>query len=229
MDNEYLLKIEAITKFITNKIDIKPTVGIILGSGLQELVNIMDIKLELSFSDIPYLVSPTAPSHKGKVFLGTINGVNVILMQGRLHLYENIDPKIATILVRVMKLLGVKTLINTCAAGGLNQYFEIGDLMLITDHINLFGKNPLTGPNLSNFGERFTSLYDLYKKDYIKYFEDVCMANRIRCQKGVYLGYLGPYYSTKAEYKFFNSIGADAIGMSIVQEALVAAHCGMKV
>ena len=228
MDKEYLLKIESITKFIKDKVDIKPTVGIILGSGLHELVSIMDVVLELKFSDIPYLVSPTAPSHKGKVFLGTINNVNVILMQGRLHLYENIDPKIATILVRVMKLLGVETLINTCAAGGLNQYFEIGDLMVITDHINLFGNNPLTGPNLSNFGDRFTSLYDLYKKDYIKYFEDVCMDNKIKCQKGVYLGYLGPYYSTKAEYKFFNSIGADAIGMSIIQEALVAAHCGIK-
>lgn len=228
-DKEYLLKIDEITTFIKDRTSLRPTVGLILGSGLHDLVNIMDVELELYFSEIPHIVAPTAPSHKGKVFIGKINNVNVIIMQGRLHLYENIDPRIATILIRVMKKLGVKSIINTCASGGLNRNFDIGDLMVISDHINMFGQNALTGPNLSDFGERFVSLNNIYNKEYIKYFEDVCIAKHIKYQKGVYLAYIGPYYSTMAEYRFFEIIGADAIGMSVIQEVLVAAHCGIKV
>jgi len=222
-------KINDIVNFISNKLTEKPQIGMILGSGLGNIVDSIKDKIILPYSDIPHLPQINAPGHAGNLILGQISKKPFIIMQGRFHLYEGHSPQAATLLVRAMKKLGVDKLIITCAAGGMNIRFQAGEIMVITDHINFTGTNPLIGLNLDEFGPRFPNMFDIYTKKLQKIVQKVAVDHQIRLCKGVYAGYLGPTYSTRAELAFYLGSKCDAVGMSVVQEAIVAAHCNMQI
>ena len=229
MIESYRNQINEAVDFIRSKTNIKPDFGMILGSGLGELADEIENKVVIPYKEIPNFSVSTAPSHAGNLILGQLSGKNVMVMQGRVHAYEGYTPKEVTLPVRVMKALGVHTLINTCATGGLNRNFKAGDLMLITDHVNLSGMNPLTGANDPEMGERFPVMFDAYNPKLRELAKSVAMENQIYLQEGVYLGIAGPVFFTRAELRHAIQIGADAIGMSIVQEVIAAIHGGMKV
>ncbi|MFN8770118.1 MAG: purine-nucleoside phosphorylase [Neisseriaceae bacterium] len=223
-------KIMDITNFILSKSDHKAEFGLILGSGLGEsLANTVEDKTVIPYKDIPHLPNSTAPGHAGNLILGKLGGRNFIIMQGRLHIYEGHSPADATLLIRAMKLLGVEKLFITCAAGGLNGSFNVGDIMLITDHINFSGTNPLIGENLNNFGARFPSMFDIYTPELQEIAYQAAKNININLCRGVYASILGPLYATRAELQFLINNHCDAIGMSVVQEAIVAAHSGMQI
>lgn len=230
-ENDLNAKIHDITDFILSntKSNIQFDFGIILGSGLGELIDSMEEKVTISYSAIPHLPVSTAPGHAGNLVLGKLGGRNFITMQGRLHLYEGHSPIEATLLVRVMKLLGVKTLFITCAAGGLNNSFHAGDIMLISDHINFSGINPLVGQNLNGFGPRFPGMFDIYTPELQQLAHKSAINVNIRLCQGIYAAILGPAYATRAELQFLINNHCDAIGMSVVQEAMIAAHSGMQI
>ncbi len=227
--NEYLEQINQCTQFIESKIKEKPQVGIILGTGLGGLVDEISIELTISYKDIPHFPVSTVESHEGKLIFGTLGGKRVIAMQGRFHFYEGYSMKQITLPVRVMKKLGVNTLLISNACGGMNPMFQRGDLMIIADHINLLGDNPLIGPNLDEFGPRFPDMSEPYSRDLIDMAEQIALENKIKLQKGVFVAVSGPNLETKAEYRFLRLIGADAVGMSTVPEDIVAVHSGMRV
>lgn len=206
-----------------------PKIGLVLGSGLGAIAENISSKTVIPYADIPHFSKATAPGHAGNLILGKLSGKSVIIMQGRLHIYEGYHPAQATLLVRVMKKLGVNTLILTCAAGGLNYHFCSGEIMVITDHLNLSGVNPLVGENLAEFGPRFPSMFDIYTQQLQDLAHRVALRGSVRLCRGVYAAILGPCYATRAELHYLIKNGGDAIGMSIVQEAIVAKHCGMKV
>ena len=208
--------------------DIKPEVGIVLGSGLGKLAGAITSARVIPYAKIPHFVKSTAIGHKGNFIFGTLAGKPVCAMQGRFHYYEGYTMEQVTMPVRVMAALGVRTLFVSNAAGGLNQSFGIGDLMIIRDHINLL-PNPLIGRNFDEFGERFPDMTAAYDQDLIRKVEAIAERERIPVRKGVYLGNTGPSYETPAEVRFYQGIGADAVGMSTVPEVLVARHCGMRV
>jgi purine-nucleoside phosphorylase len=218
-----------ITSFIKSKTNITPVIGLILGTGLNNFANSIANKTVIPYDQIPHLPSATAPGHSGNLIFGEIENKPVMVMQGRFHLYEDVSPITATLLIRVMKNLGVKLLISTCASGGLNQHFEAGELLLVTDHINLTGVNPLTGQNLDKFGPRFPVMFDVYNQEFGNLLKAIALDNKIKLHTGVYVGISGPCYCTRAESKFYTQIGADVIGMSLVQEVMVASHSNVKV
>ena len=207
----------------------KPQVGIILGSGLGPLAEAIENPIYVEYSNIPNFVSSTAPGHIGRFVIGNLNGKNVICMQGRLHYYEGYSLEQITLPVRCMKLLGVETLMITNAAGGVNYNFNVGDFMLITDHINFMGNNPLIGPNNPDFGPRFCDMSYTYNPELLNIARSVSKEINIPIQEGVYMGYSGPSFETPAEIRAFRTLGADAVGMSTVPEAIIANHCGIKV
>ena len=204
-------------------------IGIILGTGLGGLVREINIDHEIDYSELPHFPLSTAESHQGKLIFGKINGKNVVAMQGRFHYYEGYTMQQITYPVRVMKFLGVKTLLVSNACGGMNPIFQRGDVMIMTDHINLLGDNPLIGKNEYDLGPRFPDMSEPYSKELIKLAEEVALENKIKVQKGVYVAVPGPNLETRAEYRFLRSIGADVVGMSTVPENIVANHMGMKV
>jgi purine-nucleoside phosphorylase len=204
-------------------------VGIILGTGLGELVKEINIEHEIDYADLPHFSLSTVESHQGKLIFGKINGKNIVAMQGRFHYYEGYSMKQITYPVRVMKVLGVKTLLVSNACGGMNPEYRKGDLMLMKDHINLLGDNPLIGKNEDEFGPRFPDMSEPYSLELIKIAEEVAKENNIKVYKGVYVAVPGPNLETKAEYKFLREIGADVVGMSTVPENIVANHMGIKV
>jgi purine-nucleoside phosphorylase len=204
-------------------------VGIILGTGLGGLVNEIDVECQIDYSELPHFPLSTVESHQGKLIFGKINGKDVVAMQGRFHYYEGYTMKQITYPVRVMKFLGVKTLLVSNACGGMNPLFRLGDLMLIVDHINLLGDNPLIGKNEDDFGPRFPDMSEPYSNELIDLAEKIALKNEIRIQKGVYVSVPGPNLETRAEYRFLRAIGADVVGMSTVPENIVANHSGMKV
>jgi purine-nucleoside phosphorylase len=204
-------------------------VGIILGTGLGGLVNEIDVECQIDYSELPHFPLSTVESHQGKLIFGKINGKDVVAMQGRFHYYEGYTMKQITYPVRVMKFLGVKTLLVSNACGGMNPLFRLGDLMLIVDHINLLGDNPLIGKNEDDFGPRFPDMSEPYSNELIDLAEKIALQNEIRIQKGVYVSVPGPNLETRAEYRFLRAIGADVVGMSTVPENIVANHSGMKV
>ena len=205
-----------------------PEIGIILGSGLGEFAD-EHCDIAINYSEIPNFLKSTVQGHKGRLVFAEISGRKVVMMQGRNHFYEGHSMQEITYPVKVMKKLGVKTLILTNAAGGVNKNFKPSDLMIITDHINYMGANPLVGPNDSDLGERFPDMSEIYKKELIA-VADRCAENLgIRLQHGVYFASSGPSYETPAEIKMTGIIGADAVGMSTVPEAIVANYCGIKV
>ena len=215
--------------FINKHVKVEPTVGIILGTGLGALADEIDKKTIIDYGDIPHFPLSTVESHHGKLILGRIGGKNVVAMQGRFHFYEGYTMEQITLPVRVMKFLGAKTLIVSNAAGGLNPNFRRGDLMVIVDHINLLGQNPLIGPNDDSIGPRFPDMSEPYSKELISIAMQAALDNKIRVERGVFVAMTGPSLETRAEYRFLRQIGADAVGMSTVPEDIVAVHMGMKV
>lgn len=208
--------------------DFKPEIGIVLGSGLGDLAD-QYCEFAVPFSNIPNFAKSTVEGHKGRLVFAQINGKKVVMMQGRIHYYEGHSMQEITYPIKVMKKLGVKTVILTNAAGGINKSFRPGDLMVITDHINFMGANPLVGPNDSLMGPRFPDMTDVYNKDLIKIVDAASRILNLNLKHGVYFASSGPSYETPAEIKMARYMGADAAGMSTVPEAIVANYCGMKV
>ncbi len=215
-------QIKTSADFLLSKIDQKPQVGIILGTGLGGLIQEIDIKHTFNYSDIPNFPVSTVESHSGKLIFGLLGGKNVVAMQGRFHYYEGYNMQQVTLPVRVMKLLGIEKLIVSNAAGGLNPSYEISDLMVIGDHINLLPENPLTGKNLDAFGVRFPDMLEAYDKNLREKALSLAKEKNIRIHEGVYVAVSGPNLETPAEYKFLRIIGADAVGMSTIPEVIVA-------
>jgi purine-nucleoside phosphorylase len=207
----------------------KPKIGIILGTGLGTLVNAIVIEKSFSYTTIPHFPVSTVEFHKGRLIIGTLQKKTVIAMQGRFHYYEGYSTKEITLPVMVMKLLGVRQLIISNASGGLNPNFKPGEVMLISDHINLIPDNPLRGPNKPKRGPRFPDMYQCYNRNLIKIAEDVALKNNISVKKGVYVAVPGPNLETAAEYRFLRTIGADAVGMSTVPEVIMARYLKMNV
>ena len=215
--------------FIKSKIgDFSPRVGIILGSGLGELADIYN-EISVPYSEIPGFKMSTVSGHKGQLVFAKINNVPVVMMQGRFHFYEGHSLETVVYPVKVMKKLGVETLIVTNAAGGINKKFKPSDLMVITDHINMLGSNPLIGPNDDSLGTRFPDMSEVYSKDLIKIADNCAKKSGFKLQKGVYVAMTGPSYETPAEVKMLKTLGGDAVGMSTVPECIVANYCNMKV
>jgi purine-nucleoside phosphorylase len=225
-----LESIQHTTAYIKSRIgDFEPEVGIILGTGLGGLVTEIEVEKQLMYSNIPDFPISTLEFHSGKLIFGKLNGVKVVAMQGRLHYYEGYTMQQITFPVRVLKMLGIKTLFVSNASGSLNPAFKKGDLMVIEDHINLQPNNPLIGRNDADLGPRFPDMSEAYKKPLIAKALDIASANNITCHKGVYVAVTGPNLETKAEYKYLRIIGGDAVGMSTVPEVIVAAHMGLPV
>ena len=219
---------DAIT-FLRTKTAVAPEVGIILGTGLGGLAKEIKAEAIIDYAEIPHFPLSTVESHHGKLIFGTLSGKSVVAMQGRFHYYEGYTMQQITFPVRVMKFLGVGTLLISNAAGGMNPAFSRGDLMLITDHINLLGDNPLIGPNDDSLGPRFPDMSEPYTKELIALAERVAAESKMKLQKGVFVAMPGPNLETRAEYRFLRGIGADAVGMSTVPECIVAVHMSMRV
>jgi len=223
-----LKRITNIESFIRSNVPFVPEIGIILGTGLGGFADIIENKTEIDYSDIPDFPVSTVEGHAGKLIFGTISGKKVVAMKGRFHYYEGYSTQEVTIPVRVMSRLGVKYLFVSNAAGGVNPGFNVGDLMVITDHINLI-PNPLIGKNLDEFGVRFPSMNEAYDKELVLKADNISEGFGLKLRYGCYVGTTGPSLETPKEYRYFNAIGADAVGMSTTPEVIVAVHCGMKV
>lgn len=225
----YRQKIKETLAYIKSKTDFKPQIGIILGTGLGGLVQEVDVAFEFPYNELPHFPVSTVESHAGKLILGKIENKNVLVMQGRFHYYEGYSMKEITFPVRIMGELGIKHLLISNASGGMNPQFRKGDLMIIDDHINLLGSNPLIGPNLDEYGPRFPDMSEPYSRRLIAMAEQIALEHKIKLQKGVFVAVPGPNLETKAEYRFLRFIGADSVGMSTVPEDIVAVHMGMEV
>jgi purine-nucleoside phosphorylase len=211
-------------KFIKDKTNFSPEIGIILGTGLGGLVNEIEAEHILPYEEIPNFPVSTVEGHSGKLIFGLLGGKKVIALQGRFHFYEGYSMNEVVFPVRVMKYLGIEKLIVSNACGGVNPSFEVGDIMIITDHINLFPTNPLIGPNINELGPRFPDMSEAYSKELIKLAEEIAHENKIDVVRGVYAGLTGPTLETPAEYFYTRAIGADAVGMSTVPEVIAARH-----
>ncbi len=222
-------KIQATAAFIQQKIQNQPKVGIILGSGLGGLIDIIEKETELQYSQIPNFPVATVEGHDGKLVFGKIGDKQVILMAGRFHYYEGYSMEEVTFPVRVMKALGVETVIVSNASGGTNPTFKIGELMIIRDHINQFPEHPLRGRNDERLGVRFLDMSQPYDPELITLAKQLAAERGIEVKTGVYIGLQGPTFETPAEYRWLHTIGGDAVGMSTVPEVIVARHAGLKV
>jgi len=222
-------KVNEAVNFIRSKINIQPEIGIILGTGLSGLGEKIKNKVVIPYKEIPHFPVSTVETHLGNLVIGNLGGKNVVAMQGRFHLYEGYTPYQVVFPIRVMKFLGIDILIESNAAGGLNPLFNRGDLVIIVDHINLTGHNPLVGENDERFGPRFPDMSSPYNPTLIKIAEDAGIEEKIPLKKGVLVGLLGPNLETKAEYRFLRLIGADMVTMSTVIEVIAAVHVGLKV
>lgn len=222
-------QLQETVSFIQGTVSQKSGISIILGSGLGNLANEIITEKEIPYHDIPHFPVSTVEGHKGRLIFGELGGKKVWVMAGRFHYYEGYTPQQVAYPVRVMRLLGVDTLLLSNAAGGVNTDFRIGDLMVINDHISLFTENPLLGKNEDAIGTRFPDMSEPYSKELIILAEKIAAANQINLKKGVYTGVTGPTFETRAEYKLIHLLGGDAVGMSTVQETITAVHCGMKV
>ena len=223
-----LEKIQETALFLKGEMHTNPETAIILGTGLGSLVHEITDKYEISYETIPHFPISTVEGHSGKLILGKLGNKDIIAMQGRFHYYEGYSMNEVTFPIRVMHELGIKTLFVSNAAGGMNPSFEIGDLMIITDHINHFPEHPLRGKNIP-YGPRFPDMSEAYDKSLILQADQIAKEKGIKVQHGVYIGTQGPTYETPAEYKMFRILGADAVGMSTVPEVIVAKHCGIRV
>jgi purine-nucleoside phosphorylase len=227
--DERIEKIEEAAKYINSRLNgIHPFAGIVLGSGLGKLADKIEDPIVISYKDVPNFPLSTAIGHKGNFIIGKLGGKVVMAMQGRFHYYEGYSMELVTLPIRVMKSMGIKYLFVSNAAGGVNKDFKLGNLMIITDHINLM-PNPLIGKNLDEYGPRFLDMTHTYDKKLIKLMESIAAQEGIQLKKGVYLASTGPTYETPSEYKYFRTIGADAVGMSTIPEVIVARHCNLPV
>ena len=221
-------KIKQAAEYIKSKINVKPTVALVLGSGLGKFAETLEDAVTINYTDIPHFPASTVKGHAGKLVIGKKSGKVVVAMQGRFHFYEGHNMQSVTFAMRVMHAIGADDVIVTNAAGGLNPKYKVGSLMLMTDHINFMGTNPLIGPNDEDLGVRFPAVQGIYNKDLIAEAEKVGKEMGAPMEKGVYIAVTGPSYETAAELRAFRILGADAVGMSTVPEVIVAAHCGVK-
>ncbi|PHS18989.1 MAG: purine-nucleoside phosphorylase [Blastopirellula sp.] len=222
-------KIEEAVAAIQEKWDKTPKVGIILGTGLGGLVEEIEEEASLEYEEIPNFPSSTATSHRGRLVCGTLCGLPVVAMEGRFHMYEGYSLKQITLPVRVMKAMGAELLVVSNAAGGMNPYFNCGDIMVIEDHINLMGDNPLIGINDDRLGPRFPDMCEPYDLGLVDVALEIARKENIVANKGVFVAVAGPNLETRAEYRFLRTIGADAVGMSTVPEVITAVHAGLRV
>lgn len=222
-----LEKAKSTAEFLIKHTGLTPKVGIILGTGLGGLVKEIDIEKSIDYAEIPHFPVSTVEGHHGRMIFGTINGVPVMAMQGRFHFYEGYGMDQVTYPVRVMKFMGIDTLIVSNASGGLNPDYVVGDIMIINDHINMFGTNPLIGKNNDSLGPRFPDMSQTYNHELIASALTIAQKHKITVKQGVYVGTSGPTFETPAEYKYFRIIGGDVVGMSTVPEVIVARHMGI--
>ena len=225
----YREKISETKNFLKERLTEKPQVGIILGTGLGGLVAEIDIVQELNYEEIPNFPVSTVESHAGKLLFGKLGGKTILAMQGRFHYYEGYSMQEIVFPLRVMYELGIRTLLISNACGGMNPQFQAGDIMLIEDHINFIGDNPLIGPNLDEYGPRFPDMSEPYSKKLIALAEGIALENKIVLRKGVYIAVSGPNLETRAEYRFLRATGADVVGMSTIPENIAAVQMGMDV
>lgn len=227
--SEVINQLEETLQYIRHHYTAIPQIGIVLGSGLGNFTGEMKVEKEILYSDIPHFPVSTVEGHRGKFIFGEINGKQVAAMAGRFHFYEGYTPQQVIYPIRVMKLLGVETVLISNAAGGVNENFAVGDLMIIKDHISFFTINPLLGKNEDSFGTRFPDMSEPYDQLLIVKAKTIAEKLQITVHEGVYTGVTGPTFETKSEYKLIKALGGDAVGMSTVQEVIAAVHCGMKV
>ncbi len=222
-------RIQESVDYIFSKTGFRPEAGIVLGSGLGGLVKEVAVEHTLAYSEIPHFPVSTVAGHGSKMLLGTLNGVRVAVMQGRFHFYEGYSMQDVVFPIRVLKYMGISRLYLSNASGGMNPNFKVGDLMVIDDHINLMGSNPLIGPNEEQLGPRFPDMSEPYDARMVQLALDIAREKEYVCHKGVYAAVTGPTYETRAEYKFIRIIGADCVGMSTIPEAIAARHMGLPV
>lgn len=222
-------KIKEAAEYILKKAKTKPEIGLVLGSGLGAIGDQIENAEFYNYNEIPHFPVSTVEGHAGRLVIGTLEGKPVVAMQGRFHYYEGYGMQEVTFPIRVMKLLGVSKLIVTNAAGAVNESFNPGELMLISDHLNLLGNNPLIGKNLEEFGPRFKDMSDAYDKELRKKVKEIAKSLNIELREGVYAAMTGPTYETPAEIRMVRILGADAVGMSTVPEVIIAVHSGIKV
>ena len=222
-------KLQETVHFLHSKTQLKPSIGIVLGSGLGAFVNEVQVEAKVPFSEIPHFMPTTVEGHQGNMLWGKIGDKNIVTLQGRNHFYEGHSMDTVVFPTRVMALLGVEILILTNSAGGMMDGMQAGDFMIIDDHINLTGANPLIGPNIKEFGPRFPDMSEAYDKKLANQLETVFKKNKIRHHRGVYGGLTGPTYETPAEVRYLKNIGCSAVGMSTVSECIAANHMGLRV
>lgn len=224
-------RVQEIVAFIQSLVSTKPEIAIICGSGLGGLAELVKDKTVIPYADIPHFPRSTVVGHRSNLVFGTLNGLNVVCMQGRFHSYEGYTTATCAFPVRVMKLLGAHTLIVTCAAGGVNKEYDVGDIMIIKDHLNfpnMAGNNPLIGHNDERFGTRFPPVGHAYDRQYVSKIKEIAKKQNLELREGVYCGLGGPCYETIAEINMLRILGGDAVGMSTVHEVTLAAHCGLR-
>lgn len=229
MSEEQKTKINATVAYLNNRKTINPHIAIVLGSGLGGLTQELDIIDEIPYTDIPNFPVSTVPGHKGTLIFGRLNDVEVVVLNGRFHYYEGYSMDVVTYPEHVFCGIGIKTIILSNAAGGMNPSFKVGDIMIINDHINFFGTNPLIGRNDDELGPRFPDMSEVYSHRLIALAEEKAVEQSIPIQKGVYIGVTGPCFETPSEYRAYRILGADAVGMSTVPEAIVSHHRGMEI
>ena len=227
--SELKRQIDEAVASLRGRTSLVPEVGVILGTGLGTLAEGLSVEIRIPYKDIPHFAVSTVESHKGELVFGKLGGRPAVVMSGRVHFYEGYTMRQVSFPVRVMQALGAKTLIVSNACGGMNPLFDAGDIMLVTDHINLMGDNPLIGPNDETLGPRFPDMSQPYDRRLLALAEDVALEEKLKVQKGVFVAVAGPNLETAAEYRFLRGIGADVVGMSLIPENLVAVHGGMRV
>lgn len=222
-------QLQETTQFIRKLCDNKPRIGLVLGSGLGGFVNHIDVEQQIPYEEIPYFAAPSVEGHSGRLILGSLHGVPLVIMQGRVHYYEGHTMEQVVYPIRTLAMLGIEVLVLTNSAGGLEPQMQSGDLMVIEDHINLMGNNPLMGPNIKNLGPRFPDMTEAYDKELSSLLLNILAENKIKHSKGVYCGVSGPTYETPAEVRYLKIIGGHAVGMSTVPESIAANHLGLRV
>lgn len=222
-------KIDEAVQFIKSKYAKQPAVGIVLGSGLGSFANEINMEVEIPYGNIPHFPVSTVEGHSGKLIFGELGGKKVVAMAGRFHVYEGYSAEQVVFPIRVLKFLGIETLLISNAAGGVNPKFKVGDLMIITDHISQLAPNPLIGKNYKELGPRFPDMSEPYKKHLVQRMRNIAAEKNIKLQEGVYVAVTGPTFETHAEYRMILAMGGDVVGMSTVQEVIAAAHMGLPV
>lgn len=226
---DLLQQLQETTSFIKNRYSEAPQIGIVLGSGLGNFSQEIKVEVEIPYNEIPHFPVSTVEGHHGKLIFGELSGKKVVVMAGRFHFYEGYTPEAVAYPIRVMKQLGIGHLLLSNAAGGVNPAFKVGDLMIITDHISFGIVNPLLGKNYGELGPRFPDMSEPYPKEIIKKVKKIAADLNIKLQEGIYYGVTGPTFETRAEYKLIHKLGGDAVGMSTVQEVIIAVHMGLPV